>query len=234
MIKKKQMSRSAQAVVLFECGDQSSDLKKNMQLAEVKSKEILVKIAELSERIEDAKAESRDASEIKIRFWERSRKKVDATSRALCKTNETISEMNELIQASIAFTCSSFHLASAMVQVMSIMVTDGFENTNGELIRLSKTGASFAEMILSDAKNYVEQRAADEARLRQQDEKIVEITQINAIQDQKIEKLMQNNGVLLDAVVKRVALIERRNIFLLVWMTVLTVAFAVSYFFFIY
>lgn len=66
------------------------------------------------------------------------KEKIQALSEALCMTNESVSNMNALIQESIGFSCQTIVFARAMIAVISKMMEEGFKDRDGNMISLTK------------------------------------------------------------------------------------------------
>ena len=93
------------------------------------------------------------------------KKKINATSEALVQTNKAIAEMNNVVQESIKFTCVSYVFAEIMRDTLQIMITQGFKNTNGELVRLNENGREAAELVLQETESFVQRQKEQDAKL---------------------------------------------------------------------
>lgn len=140
--------------------------------AEEKSKFILEKIELSTQKITDAKEAAEDAANMKSGLFGRTKKKADATADAVIATNEAIGEMNELLQESIRFTCLSLSFAQAMSKHMSALIVKGFENRDGEFIKLSSDSEEQAMYIVQQAEAFAKNQLEVEMKQASQDSKI--------------------------------------------------------------
>lgn len=140
--------------------------------AEEKSKFILEKIELSTQKITDAKEAAEDAANMKSGWFARTKKKADATADAVIATNEAIGEMNELLQESIRFTCLSLSFAQAMSKHMSALIVKGFENRDGEFIKLSSDSEEQAMYIVQQAEAFAKNQLEVEMKQASQDSKI--------------------------------------------------------------
>ena len=136
--------------------------------AEEKSKFILEKIELSTQKITDAKEAAEDAANMKSGWFGRTKKKADA----VIATNEAIGEMNELLQESIRFTCLSLSFAQAMSKHMSALIVKGFENRDGEFIKLSSDSEEQAMYIVQQAEAFAKNQLEVEMKQASQDSKI--------------------------------------------------------------
>ena len=140
--------------------------------AEEKSKFILEKIELSTQKITDAKKAAEDAANMKSGWFGRTKKKADATADAVIATNKAIGEMNELLQESIRFTCLSLSFAQAMSKHMSALIVKGFENRDGEFIKLSSDSEEQAMYIVQQAEAFAKNQLEVEMKQASQDSKI--------------------------------------------------------------
>lgn len=140
--------------------------------AEEKSKFILEKIELSTQKITAAKEAAEDAANMKSGWFGRTKKKADATADAVIATNEAIGEMNELLQESIRFTCLSLSFAQAMSKHMSALIVKGFENRDGEFIKLSSDSEEQAMYIVQQADAFAKNQLEVEMKQASQDSKI--------------------------------------------------------------
>ena len=140
--------------------------------AEEKSKFILEKIELSTQKITDAKEAAEDAANMKSGWFGKTKKKADATADAVIATNEAIGEMNELLQESIRFTCLSLSFAQAMSKHMSALIVKGFENRDGEFIKLSSDSEEQAMYIVQQAEAFAKNQLEVEMKQASQDSKI--------------------------------------------------------------
>jgi hypothetical protein len=152
-------------------------------LAEAKAAYILEKISAQANNIARANQEAKDAQNHK-RPWYKSLSgpsKVDKVANALVKTNDAVSGLNDLVQESVRFTCTSIQFAQVMHKTMAYMMVNGFKDSNGNIQSLSESSQEFVELILNEAEDFVRKQRIVEARqaelqdkLRLQEEKELE------------------------------------------------------------
>jgi chromosome segregation ATPase len=168
------------------------------KLAEDKSVEILRKINAATERITEAKESADSAKAMKSGgfFGGKTKAKADATANAVVATNEALAEMNNLIQESIRFTCSSIQFAQVMHKTMAYMMANGFEDTNGQIRQLSNDSKEVVQSILDEADEFVAKQRAVEKKQRAVEEKLAELRRrldekdkVDEEQNQRLEKL---------------------------------------------
>ena len=140
--------------------------------AEEKSKFILEKIELSTQKITDAKKTAVDAANMKSGWFGKTKKKTDVTADAVIATNEAIGEMNELLQECIHFTCLSLSFAQAMSKHMSALIVKGFENRDGEFIKLSSDSEEQAKYIVQQAEAFAKNQLKVEIKQVAQDSKI--------------------------------------------------------------
>lgn len=180
------------------------------ELVERKTKEILLNIQACTDKIQEAKEASERAQEMEVGgFWGRGKRtaeKATATANALANTNEAVGELSKIVRESIAFTCLSMAFAQKMTESISQMMVEGFEDSNGNYISLSHDAKEQGEIILKQAKNFLnsqlqikeieeKQKQKDELD-RKQDELISQNTErlnekdkIDALQTKRLEEL---------------------------------------------
>ena len=135
-------------------------------IAHETTQNILVKINECSKSIADAKGAAEDARDKKIgMFGAGSKKKINATSEALVQTNKAIAEMNNVVQESIKFTCVSYIFAEIMRDTLQIMISQGFTNYSGELIRLNENGKEAALLVLQETEYFAQRQKEQEMNI---------------------------------------------------------------------
>ena len=165
-------------------------------IAEKSATSILLKIKEREKSILAAQNAAKNAANMKTGLWRigNTDKKVDATANALLQTNTALAEMNDLIQESIKFTCTSVQFAQVMHKTMAYLMASGFKDANGSIQTLASESKEFVELILNEADDFVrkqlsfeEGHAALKARLDHKD-------QVDAEQSLRLEQLQ----VLLD------------------------------------
>jgi len=140
--------------------------------AEEKSKFILEKIELSTQKITDAKDAAKNAANMRSGWFGKTRKKADATADAVIATNEAVAEMNELLQESIRFTCLSLDFAQAMSKHISALIVKGFENRDGEFIKLSSDSEEQALYIVEQADAFAKNQLKVEMKQAKQDSKI--------------------------------------------------------------
>jgi hypothetical protein len=159
------------------------------KLAEDKSVEILQKINTTTERIAEAKQEADLAKAMKSGWLGKTRKKTDATANAVVATNAALSEMNNLVQESIRFTCSSIQFAQVMHKTMAYMMVNGFKDTSGQITQLSSESQGAVQLILDEADDFVTKQLAVEEKQAEMHRKLDEKNKIDEDQNQRLDKL---------------------------------------------
>jgi hypothetical protein len=159
------------------------------KLAEDKSVEILQKINATTERITEAKQEAEFVKAMKSGWFGKTRKKADATANAVVTTNEALSEMNNLLQESIRFTCSSIQFAQVMHKTMAYMMVNGFKDTNGQITQLSADSREAVQLILDEADDFVTKQLAVEEKQAEMYRRLNEQDRIDEEQNHRLEKL---------------------------------------------
>jgi DNA repair exonuclease SbcCD ATPase subunit len=145
-------------------------------LAEQKATEILQKINDTSIRIAEAKENAKAAQEMKAGgfFGGRTKKKLEATSNAVVKTNEAVSELNNLVQESVRFTCASIQFAQVMHKTMAHLLVKGFKDTDGNIQKLSGSSKEAVETIMAEAEDFVQKQLAVEKKQAEMQSKLDE------------------------------------------------------------
>ena len=191
------------------------------ELVSKKTKEILVNIQNCTNKIQEARkaaeyAESMETGGLCGRV-KRTAAKATATAEALMNTNEAVSELSNIVKESIAFTCLSMAFAQKMTDSIAQMMAEGFEDSNGNYITLSNDAKEQGEIILKQAKNYLNsQLQINELEARQKEQEIIDKQQdeliaknserldekekIDELQTQRLEELtaLLSNKDLLD------------------------------------
>jgi DNA-directed RNA polymerase len=159
-------------------------------LAEKKATEILQKIDESNARIAEANDAADKAKAMKSGgiFGGKTRIKADATANALVTTNKAVTEMNNLIQESVRFTCASVHFAQVMHKTMAFMMVQGFRDSNGNIKKLAGDSKRFAQQILDEADDFVQKQFKVESKQTELQEGIEANTQ-------KIDKNRESIGI---------------------------------------
>ena len=163
------------------------------ELVSKKTKEILVNIQNCTNKIQEAKEAAEYAESMEIGFWRRGKRtaaKATATAEALMNTNEAVSELSNIVKESIAFTCLSMAFAQKMTDSIAQMMAEGFEDSNGNYITLSNDAKEQGEIILKQAKNYLNsQLQINELEARQKEQEII---------DKQQDELIAKNSKRLD------------------------------------
>jgi hypothetical protein len=161
--------------------------KELLQQASPKVVEIFYHINSVSKSIEASKKSAQAAQAMKSGMFGKTKKKADNTADAVVKTNESMAEMNDLIQEAIKFSCQSTEYSTIMIQAMSEMIANGFKNSSGEIIRLNKSGEKFATIILSQAEKFTQNHLRVEELQYQQ---IKELHEIKEDSNEKHDKIV--------------------------------------------
>ena len=164
------------------------------ELVSKKTKEILVNIQNCTNKIQEAKEAAEYAESMETGgFWGRGKRtaaKATATAEALMNTNEAVSELSNIVKESIAFTCLSMAFAQKMTDSIAQMMAEGFEDSNGNYITLSNDAKEQGEIILKQAKNYLNsQLQINELEARQKEQEII---------DKQQDELIAKNSKRLD------------------------------------
>lgn len=164
------------------------------ELVSKKTKEILVNIQNCTNKIQEAKEAAEYAESMETGgFWGRGKRtaaKATATAEALMNTNEAVSELSNIVKESIAFTCLSMAFAQKMTDSIAQMMAEGFEDSNGNYITLSNDAKEQGEIILKQAKNYLNsQLQINELEARQKEQEII---------DKQQDELIAKNSERLD------------------------------------
>jgi hypothetical protein len=160
-------------------------------LAERKATEILQKIGETNARIAEAKEEADSAKAMKSGWFGKTGKKADATANAVVATNAALSEMNNLIQESVRFTCASIQFAQVMHKTMSYMMVKGFRDNDGNVKKLAGDSKKFAQQILDEADNFVQKQLKVENKQAELMAKLKEKDKIDREQSYRLENLQR-------------------------------------------
>lgn len=166
------------------------DKKSLQKYAEDKSTQILIKINDLAERIDDARDDAEKAKNMKAGWFGKTKKKANATSDALVKTNEALAQMNTIVQESIKFTCISVAFSTVMHKAMAEMVADGFKRSNGELVKLNESGKDFAKIIISQAEDFSKRQLEIENLKEKQNKDISDMKSHSDSRDDELERLI--------------------------------------------
>ncbi len=133
-----------------------------------------------------------------------------ATADGLVATNEAMAEMNKVIQGIVALTCCSATYSKIMIETMGGILTDGFINAAGQRQQLSESQKEFVEEMIRAAK----QRAMQEFRDLEQDEKIEQIFEILKNKDEidsRQEEQIRKNAELIAQNQQNILVLQKRN-----------------------
>ena len=174
-------------------------------IAEKKASFILQKISDSDERIKKAKEAGKGAQNMKTGWFGRTSRKTDAVADGLVMTNEAVAEMNDLIQESIRFTCTSIQFAQIMQKVISDMMVSGFRDSNNNVQKMSESAKRAVQIVWNDTDDFVRKQLAVEkahneirsrvdgnvSRIEENRSKINENKQINVVQDAMIQDALE-------------------------------------------
>ena len=160
-------------------------------IAEKSATSILLRIKEREKSILAAKDAAASAARIKTAFWRigKTDQKVDATANALLKTNTALAEMNDIVQESIKFTCTSIQFAQVMHKTMAHLMVSGFKDANGNIQQLAGESKEFVELILEEADDFVSKQLAFEEKHAELQTRLNQKDQIDEEQTLRLEKL---------------------------------------------
>jgi len=160
-------------------------------IAEKSAISILQKIKEREKSIRIAEDAAKKAADIETDWWRvgNTDKKVDATAAALVMTNASLAEMNDLIQESIKFTCSSIQFAQVMHRTMAHLMVSGFTDAHGNIQQLAGESKEFVQLILDEAEDFVSKQLADDERHAELQARLTQKDQIDVDQTRRLEQL---------------------------------------------
>ena len=160
-------------------------------IAEKSATSILQKIKEREKSIRRAEDAAKNAAAIKTGMlrWGNTDEKVDATAAALVMTNAALAEMNDLIQESIKFTCTSIQFAQVMHKTMAHLMVSGFKDAHGNIQQLAGDSKEFVQLILDEAEDIVSKQHAFEEKHAELQARLNQKDQIDAAQAQRLEQL---------------------------------------------
>ncbi|WP_334084179.1 hypothetical protein [Helicobacter typhlonius] len=140
-------------------------------LVEKTTENIFSNIVRITEKIEKSKQLVKDAENAKGNFlgFGKTAKRTELNTKAISQQNEALVEINVLIKESVTLTCCSIFFAKNMVEAMSIMMVSGFKDVDGNTTILSDEQQKHAQVILQQAKNFVEHQTEYEARQEKQE-----------------------------------------------------------------
>lgn len=93
---------------------------------------------------------------------------------ALVATNEAVAETNKLIQRLVVFICGSIEYARLMATTMAGILTKGFEDKDGHIIRLSEHAKEVTQILIQQAQDYIQKETIYEERQKNQEKDIEE------------------------------------------------------------
>ena len=140
-------------------------------LVEKTTENIFSNIVRITEKIEKSKQLVKDAENAKGNFlgFGKTAKRTELNTKAISQQNEALVEINVLIKESVTLTCCSIFFAKNMVEAMSLMMVSGFKDVDGNTTILSDEQQKHAQVILQQAKNFVEHQTEYEARQEKQE-----------------------------------------------------------------
>jgi hypothetical protein len=160
-------------------------------MAEQKSVEIFKKIESTRKKISVAEQQANSAKAMETGLFGKTGKKATATANALVATNDALSEMNNLIQESIRFTCSSIQFAQVMHKTMAYMMVNGFTDTNGHLTQLSTDSKKVVEHILAEANDFVVKQLSVEKKQTELNQRLEEKDILDKEQSESIQEIKE-------------------------------------------
>lgn len=160
-------------------------------IAEKSAISILQKIKEREKSIQRAEVAAKEARDIKtgVLRWGKTDEKVNATAAALVMTNTALVEMNDLIQESIKYTCTSIQFAQVMHKTMAHLMVSGFKDAHGNIQQLAGNSKEFVQLILDEAEDFVSKQHAFEEKHAQLQARLNQKDQIDLVQTQRLELL---------------------------------------------
>lgn len=93
---------------------------------------------------------------------------------ALVATNEAVAETNKLIQRLVVFICGQIEYARLMATTMAGILTKGFEDKDGHIIRLSEHAKEVTQILIQQAQDYIQKETIYEERQKNQEKDIEE------------------------------------------------------------
>lgn len=178
-----------------------NDKSKIKDIAEETAARILQNIKNVGEKIEDAKrltiyaknSESDWSNILTLGAFGESKtdKQTKLNTRAITQQNEAIVEMNKLIRESIRLTCCSIFFAKSMVETMSAMMVGGFKDSDGEIIKLNENQTRQANLIIEQAKIFIEQQESLDNSINELRKDLLEKDSIDKEQNQHISQLQK-------------------------------------------
>lgn len=164
---------------------------------------IFVRINELTKSIDEAKALSKQAENVKSDWIPRflggesaTDKRSKLNARVNNQQNKAMSEMNDLIQGCIALTQCSILFAKHMVEEMSIIMVKGFKDKDGDIISLSDSTKEQAQILLTQAQSGLERQRKIESNANEISQNKSAISQNRQIIDENRKLIEQNQELI--------------------------------------
>lgn len=164
---------------------------------------IFVRINELTKSIDEAKALSKQAENVKSDWTPRflggesaTDKRSKLNARVNNQQNKAMSEMNDLIQGCIALTQCSIFFAECMVEEMSIIMVKGFKDKDGDIISLSDSTKEQAQILLTQAQSGLERQRKIESNANEISQNKSAISQNRQIIDENRKLIEQNQELI--------------------------------------
>lgn len=164
---------------------------------------IFVRINELTKSIDEAKALSKQAENVKSDWIPRflggesaTDKRSKLNARVNNQQNKAMSEMNDLIQGCIALTQCSILFAKHMVEEMSIIMVKGFKDKDGDITRISDSTKEQAQILLTQAQSGLERQRKIESNANEISQNKSAISQNRQIIDENRKLIEQNQELI--------------------------------------
>lgn len=167
-------------------------------LVEKTTENIFSNIVRITEKIEKSKQLVKDAENAKGNFlgFGKTAKRTGLNTKAISQQNEALVEINVLIKESVTLTCCSIFFAKSMIETMSVMMVGGFKDSNGNIKELSDEQKIHAQIILQQAKSFVEHQTEYEARQEKQEIDIKtlqgDMREKDSLDEQQSQDISQN------------------------------------------
>ena len=164
---------------------------------------IFVRINELTKSIDEAKALSKQAENVKSDWRPKffggesaTDKRSKLNARVNNQQNKAMSEMNDLIQGCIALTQCSIFFAECMVEEMSIIMVKGFKDKDGDITRISDSTKEQAQILLTQAQSGLERQRKIESNANEISQNKSAISQNRQIIDENRKLIEQNQELI--------------------------------------
>lgn len=158
------------------------------QWAQQKSLQIVERIETAVERAEVAKRDAEDAKSIEIKWYQSSKKKVDATSDALVKANEAIADLHNLVKEAIQFSQTNTSLSNAVQKALSKMIAEGITDANGQVRNVSEGATQFVEKVQNEASRFAARQRQVEQLQAEHASKVIELQQRSEQADEALRE----------------------------------------------